>query len=121
MGDASGAASALGGLPAHYAIVFGLGAGAPAMNLGRSGSTFDRNRYLQAGNRRAVVVDAAFSGLMAVLLGGICVTAAEVLGLRSEPLLVAVAAATSVLGGNSSFVYRTVEYREFGGDDTGGV
>jgi hypothetical protein len=117
-GVVAGVGSAVFGIPAHYAVVAGLGVAAPAMNLGRGGSTFDRERYLRDRDDRTVALDVLFSGAMALLVGGVAVAAATLLGLRSGLALVAIAAAATALGGNSSFVYRTVDYRSIGPEES---
>jgi hypothetical protein len=116
-GVIAGLASASGSVPTSYAIVAGLAAATPPLNLGRGGASFERERYLSADNRREVLVDSVVSGVAAFLLGAGAVLAAASAGIEGGTLTVVLAAGGTALGGQVAFFFRTVEYRSIEGRD----
>jgi hypothetical protein len=116
-GGIAGLVSASGSVPTSYAIVAGLAAATPPLNLGRGGASFERERYLSAGNRREVLVDSAVSGVAAFLLGAVAVLVAASAGIEGGTLPVVLAAGGTALGGQVVFFFRTVEYRSIEADE----
>lgn len=119
-GGVAGVASASGDVPTAYAIVAGLAVATPPLNLGRGGTSFDRERYLSDGNEVEVLVDSVVAGGAALVFGAGGVYGAASLGIGPGALLVAIAAGVSALAGQIAFFFRTVDYRSIGPEDDDG-